>query len=84
MATLVLQTIGTAAGGALAGPIGAAIGKGLGSVAGAVIDNSLFGGQHREMTGPRLESTQTLTSFEVTGVQEPDELETNTLKRCPF
>ena len=64
MATLVLQTIGTAAGGALAGPIGAAIGKGLGSVAGAVIDNSLFGGQHREMTGPRLESTQTLTSFE--------------------
>jgi Putative phage tail protein len=46
MATLILQTIGSA----LAGPIGAA----LGAIAGTVIDRAIIGGPNIQREGPRL------------------------------
>ena len=44
MATLALGTLGSVVGGAIAGPLGATAGRVLGGLAGAYIDQSLFGG----------------------------------------
>ena len=72
MATLVLSTVGQAAGSALlpsgislfgASISGAALGGAIGSLAGAFADQALFGGQmHRE--GPRLGELQVMASSE--------------------
>jgi len=64
MATIVLQAVGTAVGGALGGPIGAVIGSAIGSTAGSYIDQQLFGPGDQTVTGPRLESSQALSSRE--------------------
>ncbi len=66
MATLVLQTVGSVVGGAIAGPFGAAVGRALGGLAGAAIDNALFGGsdQPKVVEGPRLKEIDGLTSTE--------------------
>jgi hypothetical protein len=63
MATVVLQYAGAALGTLLGGPVGGAIGRALGGLAGAVIDQQVFGGNtHRE--GPRLQSLQVMASQE--------------------
>ncbi len=54
MATLVLQTVGAAVGGAVGGPFGAALGRAVGGLTGAAIDLSLIGGDARQVEGPRL------------------------------
>jgi hypothetical protein len=66
MATLVLQTVGSAIGGAIAGPFGAMAGRVLGGLAGAAIDNALMGGDEnpRFVEGPRLKEIDGLTSSE--------------------
>ena len=64
MATIVLQTVGTAVGAALGGPFGAAIGQAVGAAAGSYIDQQIFGPGDQTITGPRLESTQALSSRE--------------------
>ena len=64
MTTLVLQSVGSAVGFAVGGPIGATLGGTLGAVAGAQIDQQLFGPDDVVNSGPRLESTQVLTSRE--------------------
>jgi len=63
MATLVLQAAGTALGTLFGGPIGGMIGRALGGLAGAVIDNEIFGtATHRE--GPRIASLKVMASEE--------------------
>jgi len=66
MATLVLQTVGSAVGGAIAGPLGALAGRALGALAGAAIDNALFGSSEsgKVVEGPRLKEIDGLTSTE--------------------
>lgn len=66
MATLVLQTVGSVVGGAIAGPFGAMAGRALGALAGAAIDNALFGGsdEPKVVEGPRLKEIDGLTSTE--------------------
>jgi hypothetical protein len=65
MATLVLQTVGSAVGGMIAGPLGAMAGRALGGLAGAAIDNALFGGgDTKYVEGPRLKEIDGLTSTE--------------------
>ncbi|MEM8749422.1 MAG: glycoside hydrolase/phage tail family protein [Pseudomonadota bacterium] len=64
MATIVLQTVGAAVGGSLGGPLGAVIGQTLGAAGGAYIDQRLFGPGDKTVEGPRLESTQFLSSQE--------------------
>ncbi|MCB5176271.1 baseplate multidomain protein megatron [Microvirga lenta] len=66
MATLVLQTVGSVVGGAIAGPIGAMAGRALGALAGAAIDNALFAGSDgpKVVEGPRLKEIDGLTSTE--------------------
>ena len=64
MATLVLQTVGSAVGGAVGGPFGAAIGRALGGLAGSAIDGALAGGSVRHVEGPRLKDVDGLTSTE--------------------
>jgi len=65
MATLVLQTVGSVVGGAIAGPIGVMAGRALGALAGAAIDNALFGSDEAKVVeGPRLKEIDGLTSTE--------------------
>ena len=65
MATIVLQTVGAAVGGMIAGPIGAMAGRALGGLAGAAIDNALFSGDStKHVEGPRLKDIDGLTSTE--------------------
>ncbi|MBZ6076419.1 baseplate multidomain protein megatron [Microvirga puerhi] len=67
MATLVLQTVGSAVGGMIAGPLGALAGRALGGLAGAAIDNALLGGASdggKVVEGPRLKEIDGLTSTE--------------------
>ncbi|EIM25472.1 baseplate multidomain protein megatron [Microvirga lotononidis] len=65
MATIVLQTVGAAVGGMIAGPIGAMAGRALGGLAGAAIDNALFSGDNTKyVEGPRLKDIDGLTSTE--------------------
>jgi len=68
MATLILQSAGSAVGGAIAGPFGAMVGRALGGLAGAAIDNALLssseGGGTRIVEGPRLAEMSGLASTE--------------------
>ncbi|MEL7273022.1 MAG: glycoside hydrolase TIM-barrel-like domain-containing protein [Pseudomonadota bacterium] len=64
MATVVLQTVGAAVGGALGGPVGAMLGRAAGALAGAYADQQIFGPGDRTVQGPRLDSTQALSSRE--------------------
>lgn len=64
MATVVLQTVGAAVGGALGGPAGAMLGRAAGALAGAYVDQQIFGPGDRTVQGPRLDSTQALSSRE--------------------
>lgn len=61
MATMLLQYAGSLAGGVLGGPLGAMVGRALGGIAGAAVDQSLFGAK---VEGPRLSSLQVLSSSE--------------------
>ena len=63
MATLLLQTAGSALGEMVGGPIGGVIGKFAGTMAGAYIDNALMNGA-RATQGPRLTSLAGLASTE--------------------
>ena len=65
MATLVLQTAGSALGAGLGGPIGALLGQTVGAMAGAAVDRALFGaGPVAMREGPRLTTLAGLTSTE--------------------
>ena len=65
MATLVLQTAGSALGASLAGPIGAVLGQTAGALAGAAVDRALFGGGPVSLReGSRLTTLGGLTSTE--------------------
>jgi len=69
MATLVLQTIGSAVGGAIGGPIGGAVGRLAGGLGGALIDRALQPhASPRYSVGPRLKSMDGVTSVEGAGV----------------
>jgi hypothetical protein len=65
MATLILQTLGSAVGGAVGGPIGSALGRVSGGMGGALIDQAL---QPRESPhyaiGPRLKAMDGIASTE--------------------
>lgn len=64
MATLVLQYAGSAVGNALGGPVGALVGRAAGAVAGQFIDQALFGGKAKRVSGPRLEDLHVQSSGE--------------------
>ena len=64
MATLLLQTAGSALGGAIAGRFGAVVGQVVGSLGGAAIDRALFGASPSVREGPRLSTLAGLTSTE--------------------
>jgi hypothetical protein len=71
MATLLLQTAGSALGGALGGPLGAAIGGALGGAIGGVADQAILSGltaggagARRTVTGPRLKDLDGISSTE--------------------
>lgn len=66
MATLILQTAGTALGTALGGPIGGLIGGALGAAAGGAVGGALFGAraEPRFVEGPRLSDVAGLASTE--------------------
>ena len=64
MATLLLQTAGSALGGAIAGRFGAVVGQMAGSIGGAAIDRALFGASPSMREGPRLTTLAGLTSTE--------------------
>ena len=68
MATLMLQTAGTAIGTAVGGPLGAALGGALGGLTGAMIDHALLGGHHRRVDGPRLDDLHVQASSEGTPI----------------
>ena len=69
MATLVLQTIGSVAGGAVGGPIGSSIGGVLGGFGGSLVDAALQPhASPRYSIGPRLKSMDGITSTEGAGV----------------
>jgi len=69
MATLVLQTIGSVAGGAVGGPVGSSIGRALGGFGGSFIDAALQPhASPRYSIGPRLKSMDGITSTEGAGV----------------
>ncbi|MGD9540609.1 baseplate multidomain protein megatron [Methylocystis sp.] len=69
MATLVLQTIGSVAGGAIDGPVGSTIGRLLGGLGGSYIDSALQPhASPRYSIGPRLKSMDGITSTEGAGV----------------
>ena len=69
MATLVLQTIGSVAGGAIGGPIGSSIGGALGGFGGSFVDAALQPhASPRYSIGPRLKSMDGITSTEGAGV----------------
>ncbi len=67
MATIVLSTVGAAAG-SVFGPIGAVVGRAIGGLAGAAIDNAVLGAltpaQHVHVQGPRLKDLQVMASTE--------------------
>jgi len=68
MATLVLQTIGSVAGGAIGGPVGSSIGRLIGGVGGSFIDSALQPhASPRYAIGPRLKSMDGITSMEGAG-----------------
>ncbi len=65
MATLLLQSAGSALGAGLGGPVGAVLGQAAGSLAGAAVDRALFGsGPVAMREGPRLTTLAGLTSTE--------------------
>jgi len=65
MATLVLQTIGSVAGGAVGGPVGSSIGQLIGGFGGSYIDSALQPhASPRYSIGPRLKSMDGITSME--------------------
>ena len=66
MATLALSAIGQAAGTALGGPIGAMVGRAVGTLAGAYIDQALFGSAAQDAVreGPRLSDLSITASTE--------------------
>ena len=69
MATLVLQTIGSVAGGAIGEPVGSTIGRLLGGVGGSFIDSALQPhASPRYSIGPRLKSMDGIASMEGAGV----------------
>ncbi|MGB5084835.1 MAG: glycoside hydrolase TIM-barrel-like domain-containing protein, partial [Methylocystis silviterrae] len=69
MATLVLQTIGSVAGGAIGGPVGSSIGGALGGFGGSFVDAALQPhASPRYSIGPRLKSMDGITSTEGAGV----------------
>ena len=69
MATLVLQTIGSVAGGAVGGPVGSSIGRVLGVFGGSFVDAALQPhASPRYSIGPRLKSMDGITSTEGAGV----------------
>ncbi|MGD9545200.1 MAG: glycoside hydrolase TIM-barrel-like domain-containing protein [Methylocystis sp.] len=69
MATLVLQTIGSVAGGAIGGPVGSSIGRALGGFGGSYVDAALQPhASPRYSIGPRLKSMDGITSTEGAGV----------------
>ena len=69
MATLVLQTIGSVAGGAIGGPVGSSIGRVLGGFGGSFVDAALQPhASPRYSIGPRLKSMDGITSTEGAGV----------------
>ena len=65
MATLLLQSAGSALGAGLGGPIGAVLGQAAGTLAGAAIDRALFGSAPASVReGPRLTTLAGLASTE--------------------
>lgn len=70
MATLVLQVAGSVLRAAVGGPISAMIGRSLGTIAGASLDQGLFGGGGgtRIVEGPRLKEIDGLASTEGTPI----------------
>ncbi|MCX7900075.1 MAG: hypothetical protein N2444_08350, partial [Methylocystis sp.] len=69
MATLVLQTVGSAIGGAIGGPIGGVLGRLAGTLGGAAIDAALQPhAPPRYAVGPRLKFMDGITSNEGAGV----------------
>lgn len=67
MATILLQSVGSALGGMLGGPVGAILGRAAGGLAGAAIDTALFSPtQKRE--GPRLGATRIMEADEGAGI----------------
>lgn len=69
MATLVLQTIGSAVGGAIGGPIGAAVGRLAGALGGSLIDQApQTHAAPRYSVGPRLKAMDGVASTEGAGV----------------
>ena len=69
MATLVLQTVGSAVGGAIGGPVGSTLGRIAGTVGGSLLDaGSQSSPTSRFNVGPRLKSMDGVTSTEGAGV----------------
>ncbi|MGJ0510427.1 MAG: baseplate multidomain protein megatron [Methylocystis sp.] len=69
MATLVLQTVGSAVGGAIGGPVGSALGRMAGALGGALVDQSSPSHTAARVTvGPRLKSMDGITSTEGAGI----------------
>ncbi|MGE3150821.1 MAG: hypothetical protein AB7K04_17370, partial [Pseudorhodoplanes sp.] len=67
MASLVLTTVGAAAGGALFGPVGAFAGRLVGAVAGSFVDGALLGNNRAPAApreGPRLRDLDVMVSTE--------------------
>jgi hypothetical protein len=61
MAALLLSTTGSTVG-RVFGPAGAIAGRLVGAVAGSAIDQALFGGRERNVTGPRLSDLEVMAS----------------------
>lgn len=69
MATLVLQTAGSAVGGAIGGPVGSTLGRIAGTVGGSLLDGGAQSAPaYRFSVGPRLKSMDGVTSTEGAGV----------------
>jgi hypothetical protein len=68
MATLVLQTIGSAVGGAIGGPVGGAVGRLAGALGGALFDQGQTHGAPRYSDGPRLKAMDGVASTEGAGI----------------
>ena len=62
MAALLLSTAGAAAGQSLFGSTGAILGRVAGALGGNLIDQALFGGRERSVTGPRLSDLTVMAS----------------------